>query len=124
MCQKVEKSSAWLLKGRHQRKEKTMENRTRTDSTNPPMSVECPAWLRRQMVRNLQKAANERINPGRAKKAANILAMIKAESDVVSLREQSDAATTKKAVDTGKATAQLARTLGSRIRQSAFAVFR
>jgi len=59
-----------------------MKNETKNpDKTK--VTVPCPVRLQRQMLQNLQKAALNRFNKIRAKKALELLSTINAESNVV-----------------------------------------
>ncbi len=49
------------------------------DTSTPPTTV--PAWLQRRMLRNLRSAARNRIFPGRAAKAREILAAIERDGE-------------------------------------------
>ena len=44
--------------------------------------VDCPAWIQRSMIHNLQNAARGRINKERAQKAEDILAAIEGKCDL------------------------------------------
>ena len=50
-----------------------MEKTTEISIAQSKFTVDCPRWLQRRMLKNLQAAARSRINPARAKRASQIL---------------------------------------------------
>jgi hypothetical protein len=67
------------------------------------INVNCPAWLRRRMLHNIQKTAKDKVNRSRAEVAANLFAAIKKKPDVTSSRAEVDPTTGKTGSDGVKA---------------------
>jgi hypothetical protein len=60
-----------------------MKRKRRTNVGETQIVVDCPAWIQRTMIHNLQEAARSRNNKEDAQKAKNILAAIEGKCDLV-----------------------------------------
>jgi hypothetical protein len=68
----------------------TMKRKSKKHFEESAISVPCPRRLQRQILRNLTAASKSKLNPWRAKRAAEILAAIEAEANVTAPTEQSN----------------------------------
>ncbi len=79
-------------------KRKRCINKDRT-----PVAVSCPSWLRRRILRNLQRSSLDRFNKTRADKARELLVAINTKPNIVVSQTQSKPDFIKASVDTNKA---------------------
>jgi len=84
-------------------------------SSEMQINVNCPAWLRRRMLHNLQKAAKDKVNRARAEVAANLYAAITKMSNVASSRAEVDPTAIKTSSDNVKITEQVVQPADSRV---------
>lgn len=84
-------------------------------SSETQIKVNCPPWLRRRLLHNLQKAANDKVNRARAEVAANLFAAITKKPDVASSRAEVDPTTDKPGSDGVKAAGQIVRPTNSKV---------
>lgn len=78
-------------------------------SSETQINVNVPAWLRRRMLHNLQKAAKEKVTRARAEVAANLYAAITKKPDVTSSQVEVDPTADKTCSDGVKAAEQFVR---------------
>lgn len=92
-----------------------MKRKRHINKSEAQLAVSCPSWLRRRILRNLQRSSLNRFNKVRAEKARELLVAINAKPDVAASQTQSNPDITKTSVDTNKATVRPTQTMSSKV---------
>jgi hypothetical protein len=90
-----------------------MNQKKHINEAETQLGVSCPSWLRKRILRNLQRSSLNRFNRTRTDKTRELLVAINAKPNNVASQTQSNPDIIKASVDTNKAASHSAQTATS-----------